>query len=484
MHTFHNGASYIVFVLGFIAAYYLSPGVLFSYDAGWHIMAGKEILEQGTIPYTNSWTHVSDDFRWYNVSWLYDVIIAWLEMHYSLTALVFFKATTFAITLTLLFNLCLSREVSFESAAISTFVTGAVLLSYWMLRPHTITLFFTLLYIYALHRSRTSPKWLYILPPTMLVWCNMHGAFIAGISLIGAHGLETIFKKDWKRFRRLFLTGTLCLPCILLTPLGTDIFTLIQLATESQMNQIITEWQPLIIAKHQITFLFFIVFILTFNIRNTSIPLAEKIAPLIWLFLCLHSGRHLPIFAAICAPFIAYNLNSFNHARNETIGQTIYNYRTRMLLGSLACLTIFLLLTHNILSKQAVFEISAIYPNEYHSIKTAVDFLQTNHPDATIFNHYNNGGLLSYQSDRTLPLFIDGRAVSAYDEDFLQHYIQFKENLQSWPSYFARYNIDTVFSTIADSDKLIEDIISSAPDEWETIYDEDNVIILHKKHIN
>src|SRR5215472_4528920 len=65
-----------VFLISFTCVYYLlnGPLLLAHYDLGWHLAAGDLIRERGNIPLQDPWSFTLEDKRWYNLSWLWDVI--------------------------------------------------------------------------------------------------------------------------------------------------------------------------------------------------------------------------------------------------------------------------------------------------------------------------------------------------------------------------------------------------------------------------
>ncbi|MFX5009029.1 hypothetical protein ABTB96_19300, partial [Acinetobacter baumannii] len=62
-------------------------------------------------------------------------------------------------------------------------------------------------------------------------------------------------------------------------------------------------------------------------------------------------------------------------------------------------------------------------------------------------NHWNAGGLLIYHTRGTVPLFVDGRAATAYPDDVLRDYLQLiQDEIDEavWDGVIAKYRIDAV----------------------------------------
>jgi len=74
-------------------------------------------------------------------------------------------------------------------------------------------------------------------------------------------------------------------------------------------------------------------------------------------------------------------------------------------------------------------------------------YLQTELPDARLLNHWNAGGLLIFYTRGAVPLFVDGRAATAYPDDLLRDYfalVEWNIDEAAWDTAIAKYGIDTV----------------------------------------
>lgn len=77
-------------------------------------------------------------------------------------------------------------------------------------------------------------------------------------------------------------------------------------------------------------------------------------------------------------------------------------------------------------------------------------YLQTHFPHARLLNHWNNGGILIFRTRGAIPVFVDGRAATAYPDALLRDYfslVQFSTreiNETAWDTVLEKYQIDTV----------------------------------------
>jgi hypothetical protein len=74
-------------------------------------------------------------------------------------------------------------------------------------------------------------------------------------------------------------------------------------------------------------------------------------------------------------------------------------------------------------------------------------YLQTHFSHARLLNHWNVGGLLIFRTQGAVPVFVDGRAATAYPDDLLRDYFKLVEweiSETAWDTVLEKYQIDTV----------------------------------------
>ena len=74
-------------------------------------------------------------------------------------------------------------------------------------------------------------------------------------------------------------------------------------------------------------------------------------------------------------------------------------------------------------------------------------YLPTHYPQARLLNHWNAGGLLIFYTRGAGPLFVDGRAATAYPDDLLRDYfalVHMEINEAAWDKVIEKYRIDAV----------------------------------------
>jgi hypothetical protein len=74
-------------------------------------------------------------------------------------------------------------------------------------------------------------------------------------------------------------------------------------------------------------------------------------------------------------------------------------------------------------------------------------YLQTHFSHARLLNHWNYGGILIFRDRGAIPVFVDGRAATAYPDVLLRDYFklgQLEVNETDWDTVLEKYQIDTV----------------------------------------
>jgi hypothetical protein len=74
-------------------------------------------------------------------------------------------------------------------------------------------------------------------------------------------------------------------------------------------------------------------------------------------------------------------------------------------------------------------------------------YLQTHFSHARLLNHWNVGGILIFRTHGAVPVFVDGRAATAYPDTLLRDYfglIDDEIDETAWDRVLEKYQIDAV----------------------------------------
>ncbi|WP_291688494.1 hypothetical protein [Bradyrhizobium sp.] len=431
-----------IFLISFACVYYLSNASLMlgHYDLGWHLAAGDLIRDQGKIPFGDPWSFTSGGRQWYNLSWLWDVIASVLFQYMKFGGLTLFVVACGAVIVGYLASVCLSSGAS--AAAVSISVFSACLLYpsfatppnvYLAASPNTSTMLFSVIF-YGECLKRT--RWL-LLPAIMVLWVNMHGGFLLGFLIVGVFCGAALLKRDWAGLKIYSFAGVGCFIAIFINPLGWHIYDGVAATLGHFVQAYITEWlsfyQNISMPGSMPGILYISIFVgLELRYRD-SCPVESRLLAWLFLFLGLYQFRYLSFFFLFSAVPLAFHLDRLlpKQLNNLEVQKSLL---AAGIIGACALPLTFMQVEPALGLPEMISEQDARY-------------LQTHFPHARLLNHWNVGGTLIFFTRGAVPVFVDGRAATAYPDDLLRDYFKLPEleiDETAWDTVLEKYQIDTV----------------------------------------
>ena len=431
-----------IFLISFACVYYLSNASLMlgHYDLGWHLAAGDLIRDQGKVPFGDPWSFTSGGRQWYNLSWLWDVIASVLFQYMKFGGLTLFVVACGAVIVGYLASVCLSSGAS--AAAVSISVFSACLLYpsfatppnvYLAASPNTSTMLFSVIF-YGECLKRT--RWP-LLPAIMVLWVNMHGGFLLGFLIVGVFCGAALLKRDWAGFKIYSFAGVGCFIAIFINPLGWHIYDGVAATLGHFVQAYITEWlsfyQNISMPGSMPGILYISIFVgLELRYRD-SCPVESRLLAWLFLFLGLYQFRYLSFFFLFSAVPLAFHLDRLlpKQLNNLEVQKSLL---AAGIIGACALPLTFMQVEPALGLPEMISEQDARY-------------LQTHFPHARLLNHWNVGGTLIFFTRGAVPVFVDGRAATAYPDDLLRDYFKLPEleiDETAWDTVLEKYQIDTV----------------------------------------
>lgn len=435
------------FLLAFLVYYFNASPLFFFSDVAWHVAAGDFILKSGAIPATDPWSYTANGATiWYNISWLWDVIIALVKKISGLSGLYFFSVLSYAFLIALLGAFIRKRKgIKDPAIFIALMVVMAVLWIYVSARPQICSYLLAVIFHFLLDKSRQDKsilQGLWVLPLLTSLWTNLHGGFLIGFTILAAYGLEAIITKNRAWFMRLLIIGICCLLAVFSGFYGIDIIHAVMGTLDTPIKRYITEWQSFSLTPHQLGIsLAFIVFVLCSNSLDKKIPPADKILSFLWFFAAIISLRNFPVFVLLSAPYIAYNLS--NIKKLPDLPKEAYGKYT---FAATVVITIIMLLP--------VFPVNRDVVVAKHKVPVEeINYIKTNYPGKNFLNSYIIGGYMVYYGDDMVKPFMDGRAGTAYSPEAINDFISFLTYSKGWVNILDKYNIDGVI--VSNDDRFV-----------------------------
>ena len=223
-------------------------------DVWWHLQNGRLVWTLGHVPMSDLYSYTVPGTRWIMQQWLLEAAMYAIEQTLGYWANVLLFALVTISVYGLLFRVLRAEGAGRPLAAA---VLGAALVldaPTWGVRPQVWTTLFTLIFLAVLLRyHRVGPdRRLWLLPPLMLLWANIHAGFTVGILVLGAAlAGETINRLfGWSRLplRPLLLVTLACAAVSLLNPNGLDLWlyplTYLGGPGGNPSLRYVQEWQP------------------------------------------------------------------------------------------------------------------------------------------------------------------------------------------------------------------------------------------------
>lgn len=443
--SYFQSAGIYIFLISFACVYYVSnaPLLLSHYDLGWHLAAGDLIRDRGNIPFQDPWSFTLGDKQWYNLSWLWDVIASVIFQYTKLSGLVVFVAACGAVIVGYLTSVCLSSGASAAAVCISVFSACLIYPSfatapnvYLGASPNTSTMLFCVIfYVECLKRTR----W-FLLPVMMVLWANLHGGFLLGFLIIGIFGGTALLKRDWASFKIYSFAGAGCLVAILINPLGWHIYDGLTATLGHFVQAYITEWWSYyrnVTMPGSIPGMVYILIFVGLELRfrgSHPIPLESRLLSWLFLFLGLYQFRYLSFFFIFSTVPLALHLDRLLPKRLNDF-EVQKSLLAAGIVGACALPLTFMQAKPAFELPQMISEQDALYLKKHFS-------------HARLLNNWNVGGLLILLTQGAVPVFVDGRAATAYPDDLLRDYFKLSADLEvdeaAWDTALAKYRIDTV----------------------------------------
>jgi hypothetical protein len=183
-------------VLAFTA---VSMRLLGDAGIGWHIRTGQLILSTHSFPRVDPFSSSLGGQPWFAWEWLYDCIVGWLESVAGLNGVVASTALVIAFTFAWTFRLLLRRGVNLLWTLVLVLLATSAAMIHFLARPHVVSWLFTVLWFWVLESTEREPagSWkLWLLPPLMLLWVNLHGGFLVAFVLLAIYA----FGAAWQWF--------------------------------------------------------------------------------------------------------------------------------------------------------------------------------------------------------------------------------------------------------------------------------------------
>ncbi|MCE2926646.1 MAG: hypothetical protein LW823_03240 [Rickettsiales bacterium] len=421
-------------------------------DVLWHIAAGDLIRQLGHVPLSDPFSFTAGDYRWLNMAWLWDAVFSYAYEKLGWHGPVALNAIIIASVYAVVFAHSLLR-CSNNLIPIVLCLLGLLLILDGLLRPLQITTLMTAIWMLLLGivaRNEAQLKWLAILPLLMLIWVNCHGGFVVGGVLLVAFFAQSLYEKNKKLSKALFITGLATGVAMLCNPYGLQIIEAVWRPMTTDANRFISEWQPMSLSRDQLFYhALAVAFILTVP-RNKTLPIlgCERWLAYFWLLMAVTSIRHMNVFSVIALPIVACALETYfkpkNQAANAKATAMIdmvfawLNRRAVAMASLISCLALSVWLVSPL--GAAAYQTKIKLP----TLASEIAFIKENHPEARLLTYFNLASFVIFETRGEVLVFADPRTDTAIPPAVMQDYTRFELQEKGWEDMFDRYKLDGV----------------------------------------
>ena len=453
----HPSMSQMVFLIVFIACFTGSGGVLLGDgDTGYHIRAGEIILKDLAVPHHDPFSFITPPLPWTAHEWLSEVLMAIVHNTLGLPGLVFLFALMLSTTYWLLFRWIRS---SGRNILVDLLIVVLVLLSsriHWHARPHAFSLLLVvLLYQILILHKEDRGNYLYVIPPMMLLWVNLHGGFILGFLFMGiflsgyffgflaSDGEERAVSANKGKQLSLVCAASVLAACV--SPFGVHAFLFpFRVVSESYLMDHVEEFlSPNFhgFAPYRYLILFLIGML---GLSKARITATELMLILLFTSMSLYSARYIPLCAIVYSPILSkYGDILIQQYRGRGSGLLQQRSRAYEEIDASAKGYAMPLIVMVVFAALAMGKIPVRFPEKTAS-RAAIDFLRTNPIQGNMFNNDEIGDYVIYWLYPRYKVFIDGRS-DMYGEPILKEYVKVAHIEPGWKDVLAKYDINYIF---------------------------------------
>lgn len=346
---------------------------------------------------------------------------------------------------------------------------------HWLARPHIFSLLLILIWYYILDEFQYKDKnYLYLLPPIMLLWVNLHGGYMAGFFLIGIYLFGNLLKsitgkdtEDRRRAKSIGLIMLLCLLVSLINPYGYNILLFPFKLTSNKfiMDNVHEFLSPNFHEPMFFTYLFFMM-IAVLAVSKARLNVIESILALLFTYMSLYSVRYIPLFGIIIAPIL---LRQIQQLVNEAQGRVVdfLNKRAERIADADASAKGYLLPAAAVILVVVIAATGKISFGFDKKLKPvdAVEFLQKEHLPGNMFNNDEFGDYIIYAAWPQYKVFFDGRS-DMYGTDRMKEYFKITRIEPGWGDVIKKYDINWIIYN--DKSTLAQFLLQR--DDWKLIY--------------
>jgi hypothetical protein len=428
-------------------------------DLWGYLSFGRLYWETGRFPYQDVFTYLPTLNPWVYHEWLTGIIYYAIYNGIGEAGLILLRYGVSFLTLILIYLIARKRGANRVSSFILLAYTSWFLRigNGSVLRAAVFTYLFFALTLYLLENYRWTARvrYLWMLIPLQIFWCNLHGGFPAGLGLIALYGVgEALSGRSFRHYTLIFLLSVIS---TLVNPYGFQYWDYIYRAIAMPRPEII-EWAS-IFESYETNFLssrevFYFLFIILAPIRWIQVVRWREITPIIILIFTLYLGithiRHMVFFLIAAGAFLpAVAQQYFAQIKFHPL-DIIFNFlKARAAVFSTPLLLVIMIPILFINPVSFSLKVPPLPADEhmYYPVG-AIYYLHRNNISGNLLTEFGWGEYLIWTLNSNLRVGLDGRYETVYPDSVGKEYFDFiygrdERFLDRYPHEMALLHPDT-----------------------------------------
>ena len=388
-------------------------------DLWGHILYGElASASPWSAPQTDPFAYTAADHPWIAHERLAQIALYLTYRQGGVAGLILLKTVIALLTTFILYRTVRLYTSDTRIILIPVLLCAVILGLFFQIRPQIFTFLFLALFSHLAHLYiRRGHNYLWLAPPLVALWANVHGGFIAGTGLLAGWALTQSVEgwlrkrpESWRQAKMFAAAALLSTFASLLNPYGIGLWRLLREELSNPYNRTyIVEWapwDPRQIGWHDGLFItMLILLLLAFTGAAGKRRLHHLLLTLPLAAYAFWSLRHIPLFVIVAAPALA------------DLGHTAYARLTRgrwqrwviLLASALALFPSILVLLQIFALGSAPRLILNSVSFGPESPTRAVEFLRLNQLEGRAFNPLWWGSYISWHLGPEVQVSMDGR---------------------------------------------------------------------------
>lgn len=333
------------------------------------------------------------------------------------------------------------------------------------IRCHLFTFLLFSLFIYILELARKGKnKPLYLIPPLIVLWNNLHGGVVAGLGLLLMYAAGELLNK--KNFKKYLITFAFSVPLLLINPWGYDYIKFL-LAANTMKRPDVAEWWGIFSKVHMFGLIPFKLFMLGIICIELSAIIKTRAADFVqwWSkldktkYILLITTLYLAITKVKLLPFFVITGTIFGYEDFYRLIEkiSIPKWKNRILYAVLLSMTLFSLI---------IKDISIPVNFEAYPVKE-IEFVKINNIKGKLLINFGLGSYAAYKLYPDNLIYMDGRYEEVYYEGMVPLLKKFYLVLPYWQEVLDKFPPDLM---IIENDYPIYGVLKKS-NIWSNIYE-------------